>query len=109
VSLRGAEVAVVKDSHRASGTFNDATPELEAFLAQHGHSSKGWLFNKRLRYKEGVLAAGEIVAVCGSGTREPNPDPSAATGGYREQAMRLVLSGNHQAPLYVTDDPSVLK
>jgi hypothetical protein len=108
VTMQGAEVAVVKDSHRASGTFKAATPDLEAFLARHGRSSKGWLFNKSLRYKEGVLAAGELVAVCGLGTREPDPDPRAATGGYRDQAMRLVLSGNAEMPLYATDDPSVL-
>ncbi|MEM9490253.1 MAG: hypothetical protein AAGC55_13990, partial [Myxococcota bacterium] len=44
-----AEVAVVQDRHFRSGTFNDATPELETFLARHGKSSEGWVFNKKLR------------------------------------------------------------
>jgi hypothetical protein len=40
-----------KDSEQRSGTFNDASPHLEAFLAKYGMKSKGWLFNKSLRYR----------------------------------------------------------
>ena len=51
----GAHRAVVKATHSqamleqdagySSGFLNDATPELEAFLAERGHSSQGWVFN----------------------------------------------------------------
>lgn len=109
VIMAGASVALVKDAHFRSGMFQDATPALDEFLARHGRQSQGWLFNKNLRYREGVLEPGEIVAVCGAGVHEPDPDPRSATGGYREQPMRLVLAGRADAPLYVSDDMSSLR
>ncbi len=69
VRARRALVAVTKDAHFSSGTLNDATPRLERFLGGHGQESKGLFFNKRLRYKEGVLEEGEEVAACGFGWR----------------------------------------
>ncbi len=104
----GADTVLVKDAHFRSGTLNDATPGLEAFLNRNGTKSTGWLFNRSLRYKEGVLEAGELVAVCGRGVREADPDPRSAQGGYRESATRVVLSQSLHAPLYISDDPSVL-
>jgi hypothetical protein len=109
VVMEHASVSLVKDAHFRSGMFQDATPALDEFLARHGRQSQGWLFNKSLRYREGVLETGELVAVCGAGAREPDPDPRATTGGYREQAMRLVLTARADAPLYVSDDMSTLR
>jgi hypothetical protein len=109
VIMAHASVALVKDTHFRSGLFQDATPVLEQFLARHGRQSQGWLFNKNLRYREGAIEAGELVAVCGAGVHEPDPDPRAASGGYREQAMRLVLTARPDAPLYVSDDMSSLR
>jgi hypothetical protein len=109
VSVAGATVALVKDAHLRSGLFQDATPVLEDFLARHGRQSQGWLFNKNLRYREGVIEAGEPVAVCGQGRHEADPDPRAATGGYRDTAARLVLSAAPNMPLYVSDDMSTLR
>jgi hypothetical protein len=109
VSMGNATVALVKDAHFRSGLFQDASPVLEDFLARHGRSSQGWLFNKNLRYREGVIEAGELVAVCGQGRHEPDPDPRSATGGYRDTAARLVLSAPPAMPLYVSDDMSALR
>lgn len=108
VHMHGYEVLVVEDVHLRSGLFQNATPELERFLARHRETSTGWLFNKTLRYREGILEAGETVAVCGTGTREVDPDPRAARGGYRESASRLVLSASDM-PLYVSDSLSALR
>lgn len=109
VSMAGAAVALVKDAHFRSGLFQDATPVLDEFLARHGRSSQGWLFNKSLRYREGVIEPGELVAVCGHGRREPDPDPRAAAAGYRETPTRLHLSAAPNLPLYVSDDMSALR
>lgn len=109
VSMHGASVALVKDAHFRSGMFQDATPVLEQFLARHGRSSQGWVFNKKLRYREGVIEPGELVAVCGKGSREPDPSPHAATGGYRDTPTRLLLSAAPAMPLYVSDDMDTLR
>jgi hypothetical protein len=109
VQMDSWEVLVVKDMHFQSGMFRAATPELEAFLARNGQTSADWIFNKSIRYREGVLEAGEAVAVCGTATREVDPDPRAATGGYRDTAMRLVLTAGGGLPLYVSDDVDALR
>jgi hypothetical protein len=88
----------IKDAH--FGTFQAPTPMLAAFLTRHGYQSEGWTF----RYREGVIEADEAVTVCGRGTREANPNPQSATGGYRETARRLVLAASPDTPLYVSDD-----
>jgi hypothetical protein len=56
----------------------------------------------RYRFREGVLAAGETVAVVGRVRRELDPD--GIGGSYREPAMRLVLEADRE-PLYVVDGP----
>ncbi|ACY13699.1 hypothetical protein [Haliangium ochraceum] len=104
---RGADTVIVKDAHFRSGTFKDATPGLEAFLARHGESSTGMIFNRALRYREGILEAGEQVAVCGRGVREPDPDARTPSPGYREMATRVVMKPSLDFPLYVSDDPDV--
>lgn len=103
VRMSGAEVAVTKDVHFRSGTFNAATPSLELFLAKHGRGIKDWFgFNRPLRYKEGVLEDGEEVTVCGVGRWE---DGQGA--GNRER--RLVLEGTVAHPLLVSDDTDVVR
>jgi len=111
VTMNGARVVVTKDAQYRSGTFNDATPSLESFLVKHRYQSTGWIFNKSLRYEEGVLAEGEEVTICGMGRWENTPEPvtPSTTGGSRDQRpRRLVIRNADQAPLYVSDDYGVL-
>lgn len=103
------EVALVQDHHQRSGTFEDASPALEALLARHGHSSTGLLgFNRTIRYREGVLEPGEEVSVLGWARWEDDPeaglDPSR--GGYRGSARkkRLVIHAA-EGPVRASDDP----
>jgi hypothetical protein len=96
-----------KDSHFSSGLFDDAGPELEAFLAQRGHSSTGLVFNKTMRYREGVVEPGELVAAVGVGRWERDPDEQARAGaGYREARLpeRLVLDAPAEGPLLLSDE-----
>lgn len=106
VDPAGAEVVLDFDGSSSSGTFNEANPTQEAFLQRHGHKSKGWIFNKGLRYREAVIHIGETVAVMGAGVREPDPDASP-TAEYRgAPATRLRLMHSAKCPLVISDDPS---
>lgn len=109
VDPTGARIAVVIDAHTKSGTFDPATPMEEAFLNKHGRDSKGWFFNKTLRFREGVLAQGEQVAVLGHGTKEPDPEGVARADAYRSlPPMRVRLGGSPSFPILISDDPSTL-
>ena len=103
-------VVLHQDAHFSSGTFNDATPEIEAYLARHAKSSTGLLFNKSLHYAEGILEEGETVVVAGQGRWEadPDPDPGVAGAGYRDSPRRFVLTRGAQLELMVSDDPDVM-
>lgn len=106
VELSEAETALTQDGHWSSGFLNDADPELEAYLARHGKSSTGLVFNRTLRYREGVLEPGEQVAVLGVIGREVDPDGQSA--GFREAPSRVNVSGEPNRPMRVSDDPSTL-
>ncbi|MFK7985611.1 MAG: hypothetical protein AB8I08_06230 [Sandaracinaceae bacterium] len=74
-----------KDGTGGSGFLRDPSPQLEAFLAERGHDTKGWFFNKTIRYYEGVAEPGELIAVVGVAKWERDPDASTRAGeGYRE-------------------------
>jgi len=106
VHTRPIRVHAERDLAYDSGFLNDATPALEAFLEKHGRTSEGWVFNKRLRYSEGVLEAGQIVAALGEAGWERDPDPSCAGDGYRDVPKRLVLDA-HDGAVIVSDEPTV--
>jgi hypothetical protein len=65
VDTANARAVLDKDRNRSSGFLNDASPDLEAFLNSHGKSSTGWVFNKTLRYHEGIIEPGERITVVG--------------------------------------------
>ncbi|MFO0613641.1 MAG: GIDE domain-containing protein [Polyangiaceae bacterium] len=96
-----------RDSEQRSGTFNDAAPHLEAFLARHGMKSQGWVFNKSLRYREGVFEPGEAVAVVGVVEHEDDPDGSAEAQGYRATARRAVLKAPAGGALVASDEKGI--
>jgi CBS domain-containing protein len=93
------------DSTTRSGVFDSATEVEASFLDRHGFASTGWFLNKTLRYTEGVIEAGERVAIVGRGVREP--DPAAATPdlqGYPGLLpTRVVIAGTEDHTVLVTD------
>lgn len=107
----GAQLVVTADQHSRSGTFDDPTPEEHAFLDRHGEEGTGWVFNRTLRYREGVLEADELVAVLGQGTVSYDDAPERQhLGGYRSLAAskRLYIRAAGGHPLYISDDASVV-
>ncbi len=105
----GAETALVSERRSRSGTFNDATPAEEAFLARHGHASKTWGLNRSIRYTEAVIEPGAIIAVLGSGVREPDPEAKPAEGYRSAPPTRLRLTSSRQHPLVISDDPTTTR
>lgn len=106
IDATAARIAVDFDDKSQSGTFDDPTPAEKAFLERHGQKGQGWLFNRKLRYREAVIAEGETIAVLGAGTREPDPD-APPTEAYRGDApTRLRLTSSRKHPLVISDDPS---
>lgn len=97
---------IVQDEEYESGYHNDATETLENYLRAHDMESENRLgFNKRLRYKEGVLEEGECMAAMGRGewknAREVNlPDSFGKI---------LVLSSTDEEPIYLSDDPDTVE
>jgi hypothetical protein len=93
-----------------SGTFDDPTAEEAQYLATHGKRGVDWFFNKALRYREGILEAGEVVSVFGHGMLEPDPEGVGEAAGYRDlPPMRVRMSGSYDEPLVVSDNASTLK
>lgn len=90
---QGANVILEKTSVASSGTFNDAAPHLEAFLASRGLKSTNWLgFNKAMRYEEELLAPGDPLYALGPSRRDPGPPVS---DGYRMvPSSQLVMFGH---------------
>ena len=103
-----ARVALDFDSSSTSSKSDDPTAAERAFLERHGARDQGWVFNKRLRYREAIIAIGETISVLGSGTREP--DPQAAPVDYRGGQPTLIrLTSSPRYPLVISDDPATTR
>lgn len=87
---QGAEVILDAQQVASSGTFNDASPHLQAFLASRGHSTTSWLgFNKSMRYTEELLVPQDPLYALGPSRREAGPP---VNDGYRmSPSSQLVL------------------
>ena len=94
---------IVKDNKQTSGFLNDATPQLEQFLNNHGTKSEGILgFNKTMRYREGILEPGELISVLGKGTWKMSKDLNIKTSAEK----MLEISHLEDDFVYLSDDPS---
>lgn len=88
---RDAELALTLDFRTSFGAFTSSPPELEALLARHGASRQKFaLFEKkRVTVREGIVNAGDEIAVVGTARWEIDADGTG--GGYRDAPKRLVL------------------
>ena len=98
--------ALVHDRKARTSPILRNDPNLERFLAERGQTIEGTFFRKNLRAYEGILEAGERVAV--GGLARWMPDPDAAGGNYRETPKRLLLEASESLGLFLSDDKSAL-
>jgi hypothetical protein len=90
VDSSGADLAIPRDHYSVSGTWQDASPAQEAFLARHGVKSTGWVFNKELIYQERIIGIGMMIHAAGILVRDLEPgSPFRAAG---PTVMRLSRS-----------------
>ncbi|BDX39517.1 hypothetical protein CYCD_28720 [Tenuifilaceae bacterium CYCD] len=97
---------LVQDRIYTSGFMEDATEVLEKYLCAHGHKSENFIgLNKSLRYKEGVLEQGEVVAAMGRGEWK-----DAAQFNLSITLDRvLVIAATDDEPVYLSDDPATVR
>lgn len=89
------------DANYNSGTFKNATPELEAFLVSRGYKSTGLLgLNKSIRYKEGILEENEVFTAAGIGAWTTGRPSNVNLPGSRY----LLLGPMPDGCIYLTDD-----
>jgi len=106
INAKNVKSYLVQDRIYTSGFRNDATGVLEQYLRQHGQESEGFLgMNKTLRYKEGVLEEGELIAAIGRGEWK-NADRAQLPDSYDRI---LEISSTEEEPVYLSDDPDTVK
>lgn len=99
VSMRAPRVAIVRDLHTRSGTFDDANAAEEAFLRRYGVQSTTALgLNRDLRYLEGALEIGEEVTVLGRAHVE-----------LAEGRRLVTIEAPPGGSVLVSDDPRVVQ
>ena len=65
VDMQSAKIDLNMDRKDKSGIFNNATSHQQRVLKKYSKQSKGWLFEKTLRYEETFLEEGDEVFVIG--------------------------------------------
>jgi len=97
---------LVEDRQYKSGYGHDATAELERYLNAHGQKSEGTFgWNKTIRYKEGVLEEGELIAAMGRGEWK-NADQGQLPDNYDRV---LAITSTETEPVYLSDDPETVR
>lgn len=103
---KNKRVYLEEDHKRNSSFMNDASHKLNAYLAQHNKSSTGFFgFNKTLRYKEGIIALNETVAVKGIAKWKALSEP---VEGYSYSRI-LTFEGSAEQKLLITDEPKAME
>ena len=70
VDSRKIKFEVSEDRFSSSGFMNEASPELQQLLeTRYDKKTKGWIFNKKLRYTEHALELAEEVYVFGNASQ----------------------------------------
>jgi hypothetical protein len=97
---------LVEDRQYSSGFAEDTPAVLEKYLNAHGQESEGVFgINKTIRYKEGVLEEGELIAAVGRGEWK-NADQEQLPDTYDRV---LAITSIDKEPVYLSDDPETVR
>ena len=97
---------LVKDKEASSGTFDDPTPRFHNLLNRYNINPETVFgFNKRLRYKEGIIAVGERITVAGIAKWKTLSEPLPE---YPYSKIATLESEDKQK-LIITDMPEVIQ
>jgi hypothetical protein len=111
----GAWHAVGRETGGVPFTLRDGTGRAlvdpaNAWLILEPAASRGSEHGQTLRYREGIVAAGDTIAVFGPGVREPDPDGAARASGYRElPPTRLHVAGSARLALVISNGADDLR
>lgn len=106
INTKNVKSYLVEDREYSSGFLEDASLVLEKYLRKHGQESEGFLgFNKTIRYKEGILEKGELMAVVGRGEWKNSKEEQLADWYGRV----LSISSSDDEIVYLSDDPDVVR
>ena len=105
-----SELLLSRDANYRSGAFNEASPFLKNYINRFGKKSKSIFgFNKAMRYKEGVLEEGEMVAVLGKGKWiNVNELETLDISGIGKAEKLLVIEQLDEDKLYISDEPGII-
>jgi hypothetical protein len=105
IETRLVKSHLVSDRNYSSGLFNAATEELKKYLAKHGHADENFFgLDKQLRYKEGILEEGEMLAVVGKGKWVTKNQIKLKIPADKV----LLISADNEEPVYLSDDPDTI-
>lgn len=97
---------LVKDKDQSSGAFNDPTPRLRRILESRNINPETFLgFNKKIRYKEGVIEIGEEITVAGIAKWKTLSEPFPE---YPYSKIATLESVDKQK-IIITDLPEVIR
>lgn len=96
-----ALLLLASDTHETAGVLERAPAGLRSLMARHGHSTRGWIFERSLTWTEAVLEVGDDVYVQGVARREVTLDEEPA--GYREAPSRLVVEAGEGQQMIISD------
>ena len=106
VDPQNANVILDRRNVANSGTFNDASHHIEAFLASRGLKSTGLLgFNKQMRYHEEILAPEEVVYAIGPARRDPGPPVPTGYRGAGSTQLTLFAAHGEEGELLISNKP----
>lgn len=106
INSKNVKSYLVEDRRYSSGYAADATAVLEKYLNDHGQKSEGFFgMNKTIRYKEGVLEEGELIAAVGRGEWK-NAEQEQLPDIYDRV---LVITSTEEEAVYLSDDPDTVK
>lgn len=96
---------LVADQQYQSDFLEDERDPLFEYLLKHGHNIETLGRSNAIRYEEGILEEGEIIAVSGKGTWKRKSEVKLEI----PVEKILVIGPDDLMPVYFTDDPAAVK